>query len=90
VKVVNSEKMNAEQKAEIQKVLQALKKEALDPKIIKEGQNRLSWVFFKGVASPMLIRNINVQKQFKVEVAFSEEHVENPEVRKKKIEQYIS
>lgn len=74
---------------EDEEMIPLISTEGKDPKIVKEGQNRLSWAFLKGVECPMLMRNINLLRQAEMEIVFSEKNVENPEVREKKIEQYI-
>jgi hypothetical protein len=74
---------------EDEEIMPPISTDEKDPKIVKEGQNRLSWAFLKGVECPMLIRNINLLRQAEMELVFSEKNVENPELRKKRIEQYI-
>lgn len=70
----------------------------LDPKIIakilqaKEDLKTLestAIIFVYGNPTPIFTRNYNAEKQAIMELTFSEKYVENPEVRRQKLRDYV-
>jgi hypothetical protein len=79
-------KMSDEEKIE---VLKTLFGKTIDPKIIKEGKERICTIFIPCISTPIFLRAYNLQRQFKVEMEFHENVVENPEKRKVNLSQYL-
>jgi len=64
-------------------------KKKKDPKAELERQKRTAILFIADNPTPIFTRQGNAEKQALMELAFSEESVENPEQRKEKLRGYI-
>jgi hypothetical protein len=69
--------------------LQSLSKRKEDPKEELKRMKRTAILFIKDNPTPLFVQQWNAEKQAVSELEFSEEVVENPEVRKEKLRQYI-
>jgi hypothetical protein len=64
-------------------------KKKKDPKAEAERQKGTAILFIHDNPTPLFTRQFNAEKQAVMEYAFSEEAVENPEVKKERLRGYI-
>jgi hypothetical protein len=64
-------------------------KKKKDPKAELERQKGTAILFISDNPTPIFTRQHNAEKQALMELAFSEEYVENPEKRKERLKGYV-